>query len=72
MSAVRKIVAGSKVRFEAPLSNGATVQWTAVVVKIEDGVAFVRHPKQARAFPFSPVAQPGLYKYRVEKLLGSQ
>ena len=55
-------------RFEAPASNGSTVRWTAEVVKIVDGVAYVRHPQAARNFPFSPVKAPGLYKYAANKL----
>ena len=54
--------------FTAPLSNGGTARWRAEVVRITDGIAYVRHPEHARRFPFSPVAQPGLYKYRADCL----
>ena len=57
-----------RVRFEAPLSNGGTVRWTAVVVKVVDGIAYVRHPERARTFPFSPVPAKALYKYFASKL----
>ena len=62
------IEVGASVRFEASHSDGSIVRWTAVVVKVVDGIAYVRHPERARAFKFSPVKQPGLYKYHVEKL----
>lgn len=56
-------------RFSATLSNGGRATWTAEVVRVENGIAFVRHPKRARAFPFSPVQQPGLYRYEASKLV---
>jgi hypothetical protein len=62
------IIAGSRVRFFADYVDGSTIRWTATVVKVVDGIAFVRHPSRARNFAFSPVRTPGLYKYRVEQL----
>jgi hypothetical protein len=59
---------GSRVRFQASLSNGGTARWMAVVVRIKDGVASVRHPQQARCFPFSPVPEDALYRYPVSAL----
>lgn len=57
-----------RARFQAPLSNGGTARWTAEVLRIADGIAYVRHPRRARSFPFSPVAAPGVYKYRAADL----
>ena len=56
-------------RFEAVLSNGGTARWTAEVVKIENGIAFVRHPQRARTFPFSPVPANALYRYNASKMV---
>jgi hypothetical protein len=55
-------------RFEAPMSDGSTARWVAEVVRVVNDVAYVRHPERARRLPFSPVKQPGLYKYRVSAL----
>ena len=61
-TAMGTVRVGSRVRFESMLSNGGSARWTAVVVKVEDGIAWVRHPERAR-FSFSPVSAAGLYKY---------
>ena len=66
------VQAGDKVRFSAPLSNGGTARWTATVVRVENGVAFVRHPSAARNMPFSPVPVQGLYKYDAAKLAANK
>jgi len=63
---------GTKVRFSASLSNGGTALWTSVVVRVDrSGIASVRHPKQARAIPFSPVPTKALYLYRASDLARS-
>lgn len=62
------IKAGDRVRFQADLTNGGTASWTAVVVRVVDGIASVRHPRSARTFPFTPVPENALYRYRVETL----
>lgn len=62
------VKANDRVRFQAALSNGGIATWTAVVVKVVDGVAYVRHPERARRIPFSPVPSNALYKYHAEKL----
>jgi hypothetical protein len=62
------ITAGTRVRFQASLSDGGQAKWTAIVVRVSDGIASVRHPKSARKFPFSPVPADALYRYRVGTL----
>lgn len=56
-------------RFRSPLPNGGFATWTAKIIRIENGIAFVRHPKKARTMRFSPVPVDGLYKYDVSKLV---
>ncbi len=58
-----------RAKFQTTLSNGGTATWTAQVVKVENGIAFVRHPEQARRIPFSPVPEKALYKYVAAKLV---
>jgi len=60
--------AGDRVRFTASLSNGGYATWYAKVVAVVGGIAKVRHPQQARTFPFSPVPARALYLYRAESL----
>lgn len=59
----------ARARFTATLSNGGIATWTATVVRIENGIAFVRHPRRARTMPFSPVPAHALYKYAASKLV---
>ncbi len=63
---------GDRVRFQTTASNGATVRFVSRVIKVVDGVAYVRHPEAARAMPFSPCPERGLYKYAVEKLAANR
>jgi hypothetical protein len=55
-------------RFRTTLSNGGTATWTAEVVRLDHGIALVRHPKRARTLPFSPVPANALYRYDASKL----
>lgn len=60
---------GTKVRFEAPLSNGGQAKWKATVLRFDGDVALVLHPRSARIIPFSPVRAAGLYRYQVSHLI---